>query len=400
MEGDDGLVCTADGEPLPAKFQIKRGFSERDKGSSFFYDAKALEEALDWDDGALYKAPAAAPAPSPTEAVAPPTSPHDVRASRASTCDSDVNAVIAQRVEEIVRASSPVAAEAPAPAPPRKRRRRKKKALAKVAAVDALLAEANSPERKAQIEREQRRAEEEAAERAAAEKKATLQANSDSAKEIYRQKQAERRAKKAAKAAATATAPAPAPAPAPAVGSAVAPKPGRRRGRPHRRPVNHGRRCPTSSRSLNQCSASPWCRRRAPRRPSRTTPASSMELCGHERDARGHRWRGRQRLRLGRLLPDLRPETTARGALRGRGRRRYYGGRAAGGDGGARQYCCTMGRGGPRLQEHPDVEGPHELGLVCRLFEWGPLSGDRVVRRDGARLVLYVWKGAGHVSRR
>ena len=75
VEGDDGLVCTADGEPLPAKFQIKRGFSERDKGSSFFYDAKALEEALDWDDGALYKAPAAAPAPSPSEAVAPPTSP-------------------------------------------------------------------------------------------------------------------------------------------------------------------------------------------------------------------------------------------------------------------------------------------------------------------------------------
>ena len=53
----------------------------------------------------------------------------------------------------------------------------------------------------------------------AAEKKATLQANSDTAKEIYRRKQAERRAKKAAKAAATA--PAPAPAPAPAVGSAV-----------------------------------------------------------------------------------------------------------------------------------------------------------------------------------
>ena len=62
-----------------SKFQVRRGFSERNKGSSFFYDAKALEEALDWDDGALYKAPAAAPAPSPTEAVAPPTSPHGVR---------------------------------------------------------------------------------------------------------------------------------------------------------------------------------------------------------------------------------------------------------------------------------------------------------------------------------
>merc|ERR1719171_2527070 len=31
VECDDGLVCNADGEPLPAKFQIKRGFSKRDK---------------------------------------------------------------------------------------------------------------------------------------------------------------------------------------------------------------------------------------------------------------------------------------------------------------------------------------------------------------------------------
>ena len=96
MEGDDGLVCTADGEPLPAKFQIKRGFSKRDKGSSFFYDAKALEEALDWDDGALYKAPAAAPAPSPTEAVAPPTSPRDVRASRLASAETSSSSSPAQ----------------------------------------------------------------------------------------------------------------------------------------------------------------------------------------------------------------------------------------------------------------------------------------------------------------
>ena len=259
-EDEEGVVFSADGRPLPKKSQPRRSFAKRDRGRSFFANAKALEDAIDFEDGVRYKAPAAAPAPA-SGGVA------EALASRFDTAaDGDsIAAVVERRIDGVLAAApsskapsgseappsyktssgdeallgeapsgeapAPVAAEAPAPAPARKRRHKKKK---EQSIAEALLAEveaerAASPEGQAVAAREReaarRAAEQEALAQAAAEKQAGLQANSDAAKELYRKRQAARRAKQAA---ASAEVPAPAPAPAPETALALVPRRPRR----------------------------------------------------------------------------------------------------------------------------------------------------------------------------